>query len=565
MNLLKRREEELRKKVWLAMDLIEKQGIFIHSEYLEIAVNDKVHRIPLVLGLTILNALVGNGSMILYGGYGYGKTTLLKYLGRVLTGYELEEIESSILRANPQLTEEKIVGRLELGELIKEGREKIIWRNFILRFWKIIDEINRLSPAAQDVILSLLGEGIAKYFDATYKSDYYVLYATLNPRDVGTFPVGLPVLDRFGIALIVRSPSMSDLEVISESPDDRILKRDIPALLSVDDLVDIWGFVEGIPLDEEARMFITVLLKEISLCDRVEKETGIMLSLGAKICLGCPFEALDSICKYSYTPLSIRAQKDLIRYSKALAWLLGERKVTLSMVTKLAPFVIWHRLRFSERYLEEFGYNYFSFAKKIVEDALRLYIKNLPLIQAFRKLKFGEVDAKMISNVKKAKDSDLLIKYEVEPYVDELLESEYMSIASKIRDAALGGRDGEIKELITYARENLSASQYRLLRNAIREYLQGDMRIFVVPRDMLDSIVETLVSAFNIKIPTLSSAPMSLRIEKEAIIVEVNVISNRAKSPAVLKIGAVNKSVLEKIVRQLGVYNAEKIHAEEGS
>ena len=84
MNLLAQREEELRKKIWMAIRLVERERIFMHSESFELTVENKSFRIPLVLGMTILNAIVGNGSMILYGGYGYGKTTLLKYLGRFI-------------------------------------------------------------------------------------------------------------------------------------------------------------------------------------------------------------------------------------------------------------------------------------------------------------------------------------------------------------------------------------------------------------------------------------------------------------------------------------------------
>ena len=63
--------------------------------------------------------------MLLVGGHGGGKTTLVKLLGRMMTGRSLEEIEDGILRGHPQLTEEKMVATLKPGPLMKEGVEII--------------------------------------------------------------------------------------------------------------------------------------------------------------------------------------------------------------------------------------------------------------------------------------------------------------------------------------------------------------------------------------------------------------------------------------------------------
>jgi len=40
-----------------------------------------------------------------------------------------------------------------------EGVEEVVRRQFVTNFWKIIDEVNRLTPYAQDILLCLLAEG----------------------------------------------------------------------------------------------------------------------------------------------------------------------------------------------------------------------------------------------------------------------------------------------------------------------------------------------------------------------------------------------------------------------
>ena len=72
---------------------------------------------------------------------------------------------------------------------MKDGEEVVRWKKFVRKFWKIIDEVNRLTPYAQDILLSLLAEGVVKYYDKIMAIDKYCLYATINPQDVGTFEI----------------------------------------------------------------------------------------------------------------------------------------------------------------------------------------------------------------------------------------------------------------------------------------------------------------------------------------------------------------------------------------
>ena len=155
-------EDLLRKKVWKVINLIQANQLFVHSKNLEIKFSDKNNEkiqtkiLPEILSSCVLNALVPNSAMLLVGGHGGGKTTICKLLGRMFTGSSLQEIENAIIRGHPQLTEEKLVATLKLGKLMHDGEEEVVWRQFVTNFWKIIDEVNRLTPYAQDILLSLL-------------------------------------------------------------------------------------------------------------------------------------------------------------------------------------------------------------------------------------------------------------------------------------------------------------------------------------------------------------------------------------------------------------------------
>ncbi|MFX1328646.1 MAG: hypothetical protein ACFE91_10995 [Promethearchaeota archaeon] len=74
-------------------------------------------------------------------------------------------------------------------------------------FWKIIDEVKRLTPYAQDILLSLLAEGTVKYYDSITNINKYCLYAVINPHDIGKFELSQPILDRFGISVPITTPT----------------------------------------------------------------------------------------------------------------------------------------------------------------------------------------------------------------------------------------------------------------------------------------------------------------------------------------------------------------------
>ena len=227
MSTILGEEEILRKKVWKIINLIQANQLFVHYKELSIKyLPEKSKKIstkilPEILSLCVLNAIVPNSAMLLVGGHGGGKTTLVKLLGRMFTARSLREIENSIIRGHPQLTEEKLIGTLKLGKLMKDGEEEVVWRQFVTSFWKIIDEVNRLTPYAQDILLSLLAEGTVKYYDSIITINKFCLFGTINPNDVGTFELSQPFLDRFGISVPIAMPASHDLQLILAGKDEK--------------------------------------------------------------------------------------------------------------------------------------------------------------------------------------------------------------------------------------------------------------------------------------------------------------------------------------------------------
>jgi MoxR-like ATPase len=467
---LKTQNETLRQKVWYIINTIQANQLFVHSAILEVkfpieeqstleknpmegigkrtrakkTAHNKVitKNLPEILTICILNALTPNSAMLLIGGHGGGKTSIVKYLARMFTGISLSEAEECILRSHPQLTEEKVIASLNFPKLMKEGKEEVNWRKFATCFWKIIDEVNRTSPYTQNILLSLLAEGKIKYYDAVIDVSKYCLYATLNPNDAGTFELSPPFLDRFGISVPISMPKSQDLAIILGSHDEKLGGYDeliqVPAVLTEDQLLSIWYEIGAIPCSQEAKDYIHAIVREYTLCIRVDKGNSEFLKPSTGLCVGCHYNIPDKIpCSNVDSILSVRVAKDLLRYAKALTWLLGATEVSVPMVEAVAPYVISHRAVYIERILNADPYwgSKIEFTKKMIEMIhKRFTIRQKPyeIIEKFRKGISSDED---LAYLRETSKNDLIVALDLLPLAEILIDSRYQKTVQEILTA----------------------------------------------------------------------------------------------------------------------------------
>ncbi|MFX1468038.1 MAG: AAA family ATPase [Promethearchaeota archaeon] len=456
-------EDTLRKKVWKIINLIQANQLFVHYKDLSIKYFTKKEKklstklLPEILTLCVLNAIVPNSAMLLIGGHGGGKTTLVKLLGRMFTSNTLSEIENSIIRGHPQLTEEKLIGTLKLGKLMKEGEEEVVWRQFITNFWKIIDEVNRLTPYAQDILLSLLAEGTVKYYDSITTINKYCLFATINPHDIGTFELSQPFLDRFGISVPISMPGSHELQLILTGKDEKYSGYDeliqVPKVLSIDELMEIHFYVNRIPFPSEVNKFIHAIVREFTLCDRVDKGNTEDLKPSTGLCSGCHFNTAQNVCNKIDSILSVRVAKDLLRYSKALAWVLGIDKIDINIVNTIAPYVISHRTIYVKRELDKSPYygDKYEFSKYLLNTILRRYKNREECYHIADRFREGSSKDNDLTEIKKFEKNDLIVKYDLIPFVISVNNRKYPIIAQQIQEAS---KKGDIVKL-TEIRKNL--------------------------------------------------------------------------------------------------------------
>ena len=334
---------------------------------------DKFNSALLFGVLTELN----RGNQILFGEYGGGKTTSAEYLNSVFSGLPLDLVKRVALRGNPQLTEEKMVGRPDYGKM-HQGKEEVVWQHFVLVGPKIFDEFNRVPESNQAVVLNGVDRGEWNYLNDFISTGRQPFFATCNYADKGNNGLIPPILDRFDVAVESRFPGVANALHISQdynNDNDRVLRdpaltRKVLTILNSgkpyeEVQKELEGIVEGrrgnlareglagltdierarieaeikaIPLDRDAEQYFAFLVAEMNTSPKFGQKRSID-----------PQSAEQGL--YLQTAFvgsgSRREEKSLVRYAKSLAWLQGQDSVNLEHLAQVAPYVLWHRLRWT--------------------------------------------------------------------------------------------------------------------------------------------------------------------------------------------------------------------------
>jgi MoxR-like ATPase len=382
----------------------------------------------------ILNYILRTCAAI-FGDPGQGKTTSAELVTALFAGLPYPLVLATVIRGSPEISEEKIVGPVDLGAL-QSGKVFVMWSNFVRSPAKIVDELNRIPEIKQSMILEGIRTGTWLYLGQAFVGGKQPLFATLNFEgfEGGTFQLVSALLDRFSLGLDAGYPGVGACtELALHEELDRKLERlglcdlyeealalftsrefDPSALasfqrefkihlienglevLSDEEIEALREEILALPLSDDARQFLAFVISALNACVKYRQKRGEQF--GEIQNTECPQD-----CRYFTTPCSWvlgggsrRQEADLVRFSKALAFIRGAKEVEASDLVRVMPFVIWHRRRFSSQLLNlaktgaAHGYPLkleaaFCFAEKLFEE----YNEQRDLITQIHKNKAG--------------------------------------------------------------------------------------------------------------------------------------------------------------------------------
>jgi MoxR-like ATPase len=212
-----------------------------------------------------------------------------------------------------------VVSETPEGKKVFEFQPGPLFANVLLA-----DEINRATPKTQSALLEAMQEHAVTVAGQTHRlSEPFFVLATQNPLEMeGTYPLPEAQLDRFLCKLLVKFPTMSEIETILDRTTESAEPRAATALKG-ERILEMSRLARQIPIADEVRRYGIALV----LATHPENELATELT--------------KRFVRYGASP---RGAQSLILAAKIRAILDRRYHVAREDLRAVAPMVLRHRL-----------------------------------------------------------------------------------------------------------------------------------------------------------------------------------------------------------------------------
>lgn len=306
----------------------------LHALQIEEQVASAVIGQPQVIRL-ITVALFARGHVLLEGGVGVGKTTVLRAFARVVGG-EFERVEGTIDLMPGDLVYHTYVDaegrpRIDPGPLLRHGERLTTF---------FFNEINRARPQVQSLLLRAMAERSVWAFDREYRFPHMTVFADRNKVEKEeTFELASAARDRFLFELGMPTPEGADvrraLVFDADYHDvDRLLSRLSPGIVPWEQLNQIGAAIQH---SVQASETIERYVLDIWQATETPQRFGIALE-------GVEMERLV------LAGASPRGMSALLRAARVVAWLAGRTHLIPEDIHAVLLPALGHRVFFTPIY-----------------------------------------------------------------------------------------------------------------------------------------------------------------------------------------------------------------------
>lgn len=271
-----------------------------------------------------LCSLVAGKHCLFEGNPGLAKTSLVKAIAQI------SELEFKRVQCTPDTMPYDVIG----GVVYDSSGKSIIRKGPIFTDLLLVDEINRTSPKTQSAFLEPMEErqvSLATNEDDDGKvmlSKHFSLFATINPKDQGTYALIDAILDRFALKISFPTPSYEVIQdILSNANNPKDHNSCINTKLNIENFRNQCMLAKRVLVPDEILKKVAQIA--VSLIPGNETLADILAD----------FEVEEAV--------STRASLDLIALSKVHAASLGRAFVDTTDIKFLLPYILSHRLHYS--------------------------------------------------------------------------------------------------------------------------------------------------------------------------------------------------------------------------
>jgi MoxR-like ATPase len=280
-------------------------------------------------------ALFARGHVLLEGGVGVGKTTVLRAFARVVGG-EFERVEGTIDLMPGDLVYHTYVDaegrpRIDPGPLLRHGERLTTF---------FFNEINRARPQVQSLLLRAMAERTVSAFNRQYQFPSMTVFADRNRVEKEeTFELASAARDRFMFELSMPTPSEPDVR--------RALVFD-PAFHDVDALLQRVG--AGVIAWERLNEIGAAIQRSVRATETLERYVlDLWDATVSPQRFGIRIEGVD-MEKLVLAGASPRGMMSLMRAARVVAWLDGRTHLVPGDIYAVVPATLGHRVFFTPVY-----------------------------------------------------------------------------------------------------------------------------------------------------------------------------------------------------------------------
>jgi len=351
------------------------EDVKLHLGRRDIAIGRE--RVNAQLYFSLANSCLRNRAVLLYGGMGANKTTLVNLLGSSFMGLAFSDVENLMVTGHPEQTEEKIVGFLDPRQWSRSSSGvDVLWTAWARSRWKVINEINRFPSGKQNLFLEIIQKRKIGYGGQVLEAGDTCYFATMNPDFSATYPMDEALLDRISACVPAAQPDfLGSLSLAERERDVRDLAEELPRFTQ-EEFGTLPACIAGVDLDAQVELAIVSLLRDFTICERAPGNDKTQLSgtgPSKGLCSGCHFSNNSEVlCWQTDEGLSDRVRQDLRDFTRAMAFLLKMNADT-EVLRAVAPYVIWHRVTPVPSLLQRppyYGAHRLAFISELVEKSI---------------------------------------------------------------------------------------------------------------------------------------------------------------------------------------------------